>query len=82
MATTMITPARAAFGSGANRGVRNSSVTRTSSSTPRLASCDLTPTSAAVKLRDWLPLTGKPPVRAAPMLAAPSPMNSPLPSTR
>ena len=81
-ATTMMTPASAALGSGAKSGVRKSSVTRTSSRTPTLASCDRTPTSAAVKLRDWLPLTGNPPVSDAPMLAAPSPMNSRLPSTR
>ncbi len=43
--------------------------------------CDFAPTSAAVKLRDWLPLTGNPPVSAEPMFAAPSPMNSWLPST-
>ena len=65
-ATTMMTPASAAFGSGANNGVRKSSVTRTSSSTPTLASCERAPTSAAVKLRDWLPLTGKPPVSGGP----------------
>ena len=77
----MMTPASADFGSGANSGVRNSRVRITSTSTPRFIACDLAPTSAAVKLRDWLPLTGNPPVSAAPMLAAPSPRNSWLPST-
>ncbi len=81
-ATTMMTPARADLGRGANSHVRNSSVTTTSAAATMPASCDLAPMSAAVKLRDWLPFTGKPPVSDAPMLAAPRPRNSPSPSTR
>ena len=81
-ATTRMTAARADFGNGAKSGVRISSVTTTRPRTTRLSSWERPPTSAAVKLRDWLPLTGNPPVRAAPTLAAPRPASSWSPSTR
>jgi hypothetical protein len=70
------------LGKGANKGVSKIKVTMISAATTSELTCDRAPLSAAVKLLDWLPLTGNPAVKEAPMFARPKAMNSRLASTR